>query len=127
MARCYFTGINIQLEESFLLDFGPALNALKDLRQRAASVQRIVEQLSPSDDVEIYNAKKNKNETKRDRRLVSKTVAETLASAYPEGRLFVSWPEWRARFKPENSNLVIKTEPVDTGPVSITEAPSSYD
>ena len=127
MAKCYYTGVSITLENSFLLDFGRALSALKCLRQRAASIQRIIDQLGPYDDVEVYNGKKNQTETKRDRRLVSKTVAETLASAYPEGRLFVSWPEWRSRFKPENRNLINETEPVDTGSVSIMEAPSSHD
>jgi hypothetical protein len=96
MAKCYFTGVSITLEESFLLDFGPALNALKDLRLRAASIQRIIDQLGPRDEIEVFNVKQNKTETKKDRRLITKAVADTLAFAYPEGKLFVSWQEWKA-------------------------------
>jgi hypothetical protein len=124
MAKCYFTGVNMPLQESYLLDFGPAFNALKDLRLRTASIQRIIELLSPLDDVKVYNSQKSKSETKRDRRLVSKAVAETLAVAYPEGRLFVSWHEWKSRYKAEN-NLIHESRQPGTSPPALIQASSS--
>jgi hypothetical protein len=127
MAKCYFTGVSMMLEESFLLDFGPALNALKHLRHRTASVQRIIDQLSLRDEVEVFNAKEHKIETKKDRRLISKAVADTLASAYPEGRLFVSWQEWKARYKTETDSLKNEIQPEDTSIKPTLQAPSSYD
>jgi hypothetical protein len=52
-------------------------------------------------------------ETRRDRRLVSKAVAETLALAYPEGRLFVSWQEWKSRSRMENNIFIKELETKD--------------
>jgi|WetSurMetagenome_2_1015567.scaffolds.fasta_scaffold08649_3 hypothetical protein len=127
MVKCYYTGVMIRLEESFLLDFARALNVLKGLRQRAATIQRIIDQLGPYDDVEVFSVKKNQIEPKRNRRLVSKATADTLAAAYPEGRLFISWPEWRARYKPEHILVNNETETDDPGLQSTMQIRTSYD
>lgn len=97
MAKCFVTGVELPIEETYLLDIGPAFRALRDLRQRAASLERLVEQLSPLDDVEVYNPQKHETITRKNRRLISPSVANALSDAYPEEKLFVTWPEWRSR------------------------------
>ncbi len=97
MAKCFITGVELPLEETYLLDIGPAFRALRDLRKRAASLERLVEQLSPVDDVEVYNPQKHETTSRKDRRLISPSVANALSDTYPEGELFVTWPEWRSR------------------------------
>ena len=97
MARCFITGVEVPLEETRVLDISAAYRALRDLRHRAASVERIIQQLSPCDDAEAYDPVKRERYTRRDRRVICPRAAEIMSAAYPEGNLFIRWNEWRAR------------------------------
>jgi hypothetical protein len=97
MARCFITGVELKLEESYVLDITVAHRALRELRQQAASLERIIQQLGQRDDTEIFDRKKGEPAIRKDRRLVSPSVAEALSAAYPQKKLFIQWTEWRSR------------------------------
>lgn len=97
MAKCFVTGIELPLAETYVLNIAAAYRALRDLRQRVSVLERLIEQLSPKDDVHIYDPWKRDTVIRRDRRLVSPSVAQALSAAYPEGELFMTWSEWRSR------------------------------
>ena len=97
MARCFITGVELPLRETRVLDISAAYRALRDLRHRAASVERLIHQLGPYDDTEAYDPAKKEIYTRRDRRLICPKAAEMMTAVYPEGKLFIRWEEWRAR------------------------------
>lgn len=97
MPKCFITGVEVPLDNAYVLDLRAAHRALKDLRQRVAALERLIEQLSPKDDVEVHDNKTDTTRVRSDRRLVTETVARALCVAHPDGDLFVSWPEFRAR------------------------------
>jgi hypothetical protein len=47
MPKCFLTGIEIPMENAYLLDCGAAQRALRNLKLRVAAVERIITQLSP--------------------------------------------------------------------------------
>jgi hypothetical protein len=100
MPKCFFTGIEIQMEDAYLLDRSAAKRALRNLRLRLAAVERLVSQLSPKDDVEAYDHRSNSTKVRSERRLVCATVAGALSASYPESPLFVAWPKFAARRPP---------------------------
>jgi hypothetical protein len=100
MPKCFFTGIEIQMEDAYLLDRGAAKRALHNLRLRLAAVERLVLQLSPKDEVEAYDYKSQSAKVRPQRRLVCATVAGALSASYPESPLFVAWPKFAARRPP---------------------------
>lgn len=110
MAKCFMTGVELPIEKTYLLDVGEAHRALKHLRQRTASVERLIGQLGALDDVEIYDAKKHANITRKDKRLICESIAKALAEVYPEKTLFVSWGEWRNRRTKAESQDVVPVE-----------------
>lgn len=57
MPKCFFTGIEVQLETAYLLDRGAAQRAARNLRQRLAAVDRLLVQLGPKDPVEMADRK----------------------------------------------------------------------
>jgi len=99
MAKCYLTGIEIPTEESFLLNIGVANRAIKELRSKLGTLERLLSQLGPKDEVDIYSVGEGKKITRRDRRLVCKSLADSLAAALPDSGLFMSWHEYREQRK----------------------------
>jgi len=99
MAKCFVTGVELPLSETFVLDIPVAYRILKDLRQRLGAMERLIEQLSPWDDAEVFDAKKREMLVIKQRRLVSPGVAKALSSVSPENDLFIPWPVWRERRK----------------------------
>ena len=97
MARCFITGIEVSLEDAYVLDLGAASRALRNLEQRVAAIARISEQLSPKDKSEVFSYKLNAAKVRQERRLVCRTVANALSATYPEAPLFVAWPELTRR------------------------------
>jgi hypothetical protein len=65
MAKCFFTGIEIQLDDAFLLDRGNAQRAVRYLKQRLTALERLVQQLSPADEVQVLHLQ-NTYAAKRD-------------------------------------------------------------
>jgi hypothetical protein len=103
MPKCFLTGIEIPTENACLLDCGAAKRALRDLKLRVATVERIMTQLSPKDETEVYDYKSKSTKVRPERRLVCQTVAAALAESYPESPPFVAWPAFTARRRQENS------------------------
>jgi hypothetical protein len=97
MARCFITGVELPLGETRVLDIAAAYRALRELRHRAASIERLIQQLSHYDEVEAYDAAKKEIYTRKDRRLICPRAAELMSAVYPGGGLFITWGEWRAR------------------------------
>lgn len=100
MAKCFMTGIEIQLDTACLLDCGAAKRAVLNLKQKLAALERLVSQLTPKDTVEVLNRRTGITKTHAQRRLVAPTVAAALSSAYPDNHLFVTWQELTTRRPP---------------------------
>jgi len=100
MPKCFLTGIEVPMENAYLLDCGAAKKALHNLKLRVAAVERIVEQLSPKDRAEVFDYRSQRIEVRPERRLVCQTVAAALSTSYPESPLFVAWPAFKARRPP---------------------------
>ncbi len=97
MAKCFITGVELKISEAQVLDIYVARGALRDMRQRVSALERLIQQLSPSDEEQVYDTKKQKQITVKNRRLVSSAVAKALCAASPEKPLFLLWTEWAAR------------------------------
>lgn len=97
MAKCFVTGVEIGSEEAYVLDAYQARLLLRDIKQRAASLQRLLDQLSAVDKLELPQQGQNKKSVLHHRRFVSGGVADALSRAFPERKILVPWSEWRAR------------------------------
>lgn len=99
MARCYLTGVEMSLEDAYVLHRRAVHHHLAALKDRTASLQRLVAQLSPLDVEEPFmpgKASSADRPTQRRHRLVCKAVAEALGPAYPDIQVFLNWPAYRA-------------------------------
>ncbi|MFN0164350.1 MAG: hypothetical protein ACKVQQ_24190 [Burkholderiales bacterium] len=100
MVRCFLTGVESSLEEAFVLNRRESRDLLAALRERVASLERVIEQFSPldTDDGGSTAAPGVRAGTARARhRLVCKAVADAMGAGFPEVRLFLPWPEYHAR------------------------------
>lgn len=97
MAKCFITGIEITLDQTHLLDIRAANNAVHHLRQRLHALESLLDQLGTRDARELYDPQDKRTFVRHERRLVCQAAADLLAAPYPEKRLFISWPEYRAR------------------------------
>lgn len=97
MAKCFITGLDVDMKDAYVLDVGAATRALRSLRQQTAALDRLVEQLSPKDEIEYFDVRRQAMWVRKDRRVVAPTVAQALSAAYQETPIFVPWPEFKAR------------------------------
>jgi hypothetical protein len=97
MAKCFLTGIDVPMENAYLLDQGATRRALRSLRERVSAMERLLAQFTPRDSVEVYDYKTRKPAVKPQRRLVCQSVASALSALYPETQLFITWPQFRER------------------------------
>lgn len=97
MAKYFITGVEVPIDETFVLDLAAAHRSLADLKQRLASIERIINQLGTNDDVERYDAQKRTTIFHKERRLVCKAIAEAMSAVYPGKALFIPHREWRSR------------------------------
>jgi len=95
MARCYLTGVEIALEDAFMLNLSIAHRVMRDLRERLATLERLTAQLGEKDRVTVRY--RQGSHTRDDRRVVSKSVAAALAEACADAELFLPFAEWRRR------------------------------
>ena len=99
MAKCFYTGVELPVQEMLVLDAATARRAVRDLRQRLEAVERLIQQLHPKDPVEVYDVRNRQSITIKQFRLVSRAVAAVLSETYPWERLFLEWNEFRAMRK----------------------------
>jgi hypothetical protein len=97
MAKCFLTGIEMDIENACILDRGGAKRALHSLKERLTAVERIVTQLSPRDEVQVFDPRSKTTKPRSQNRLVSKSVAAALSASYPEAPLFITWREFTNR------------------------------
>lgn len=99
MVRCFLTGVQFCLEEAFVLNRREARDLLDALKDRVASLRRVIDQFSPLDDEDDNAAVAHNGRTgfaRKKHRLVCKAVADALAPGFPEIRLFLTWPEYHS-------------------------------
>ncbi len=102
MVRCFLTGVQFTIAEGFVLNRREAHELLYSLKDRAASLQRVIEQLSPLDEEDTGNRPIRSGRAgfvRKRHRLVCKAVADALAPGCPEIRLFLDWPAYRAQVR----------------------------
>jgi hypothetical protein len=95
--KCFLTGVEIPLEQAYVLDISAARHLLRDLRLRISTLERLVDDLGSIDKVEVRDPQSGAIQTRKDRRLVSDSMAKALSSASPEKEIFVLWTTWRSR------------------------------
>ena len=100
MAKCFLTGIEIALENAYVLDRGTTRRALRNLRERLAALERLLAQLGPKDSVERFDPRSKTTKARAECRLVCPSVAAALAASYPESPLFITWKEFMNRRSP---------------------------
>ncbi len=97
MAKCFMSGVEITLDEAYVIDRRTAYRALLDLRHRAMAVERVIQQLSPVDEVEIFFGEEGAMQLRKRRRLITANLAENLANIYPQEKLFLSFADYRSQ------------------------------
>ncbi len=110
MAKCFLTGVDIHLNQAFILDFGAANRAVRELRQQLGAVERLLAQLGPRDHVKIFSYQQGEVISRLDRRVVSQTIAQVFSKVYEKENLFVSWPDWLERKTVNNHKTALRTE-----------------
>jgi len=110
MPRCFLTGIEIELQESWLLDRGAGKKAIRRLRERLAAVERLVSQLSALDEVSVFDRRSRSDKVRQERRLICSGVAAALSASHPEFPLLISWKTFAGRRPP------VFPKPTETSP-----------
>lgn len=113
MIRCYLTGVAFPQDQGFVLNRRAARELLIVLRDRVASLNRVIEQLSPLDELPPNHRSRASppgSGAPRAHRLVCKAVAQALAPGFPEISLFLAWPDYRAR-----TRRVVQSQPRTEG------------
>lgn len=105
MPKCFMTGMEIQLEEAFILDRGEAYRALKELRGRLKALERLVAELGEVEKVELPDKRTGRTFTRIDSRMVCVSVAQALSTIWSEKKLFIRWSEWKAQRNETIQNL----------------------
>lgn len=91
MAKCYLTGLEIDLDSAYILDRVQARRTIQALRQQLIALERLVEQLEPVDKIPVVQPGATGAKTKKQRRVISKRMAHAYLESYPGMRLFVPW------------------------------------
>jgi hypothetical protein len=87
MAKCFITGVDAPITEMYVLDTAAAYRELRSLRYRAATIDRLIDQLSPYDEVEVYNYSQHQIKIRRNRRLMTSAVAGALSQSFRDAHL----------------------------------------
>lgn len=99
MVHCFMTGVECRFEDAFVLNRRQARELLDTLKDRTASLRRVIDQLSPLDEQEpneAVPAARRARFAPKKHRLVCKAVADALAPGFPEVSLFMTWPQYQA-------------------------------
>lgn len=102
MITCFVTGVRCEINDAYVLNRREARDLLERLKDRVASLRRVLEQLSPLDDVETREfamAPKHMNFSAKKHRLVCKAVAKGMAPGFPEIKLFITFEQYRANVR----------------------------
>ena len=95
MPLCFLTGVQFSLDDAYVINRREAFHLAKLFEDRARSLRRLIEQLSPLNEApgdhqrvaaDVRSAVAN--------RLVFRAVADALGGGFPDIRLFVPLPEY---------------------------------
>jgi hypothetical protein len=92
------TGVQCRIEDAFVLNRREAHDLLGLLKDRTASLRRVIEQLSPLDAQDGYEAvpaARRATLAPKKHRLICKAMASALAPGFPEITLFLAWPQYQ--------------------------------
>jgi len=105
MPKCFMTGMEIRLEDAFILDRSEALRAMRELRGKLKALERLVAELGELEKVELPDKRTGKTFTRFDLRMVCLSVAQALSAIWAEKKLFIRWSEWKAQRRETIQNL----------------------
>ena len=105
MPKCFMTGMEIRLEDAFILDRREAYRAVRDLRGKLKALERLVAELGEVEKVELPDRRTGKTFIRVDSRMVCVSVAQALSAVWLEKKLFIRWSEWKAQRKETIQNL----------------------
>jgi hypothetical protein len=89
MNRCFLTGVEVGFESAHVLNRTVLYRLLRGLKQKAETLERLLEQLGPVDEAIVRRVSGEPPVTKKHRRLVSKAVADVLRQGFGEPELFI--------------------------------------
>lgn len=104
MIKCFYTGIKLNDDEAYVLDLVQAREALRELRNKAFAIEKIIKELGKIDEVEVFISKKGRKLIQRRRRLVSKQLALAFSDSSGGKNIFVCWSEWISMTSKKNKS-----------------------
>ena len=93
MIKCYMTGVEVDLQDAYVLDLYEARMALRELSNRMQAVEKLVEAFGKPDIVEKIAWDNRTVLKKKQHRLLSQAIASALGEVCPGRALFVPFPE----------------------------------
>lgn len=91
------TGIDIQLEDAYVLDRREANAVLRDLREKVKTLERLIVELGQFERVVLPHGRDGRPFTRLDSRLICFDIAKALSAVCPDKTLFIPWTEWKIR------------------------------
>lgn len=95
MARCFVTGVQISLDESWTLDVSEVHRAIRERRSQLAALEGLLAQLGDRDEVHLKDYVTGRERTRRECRVVCASVAEALGGVCPGRPVFVKFHDWK--------------------------------
>jgi len=110
------TGIDIQLEDAYVLDRREANAVLRDLREKVKTLEHLIAELGQFERVVLPHRQDGKPFTRLDSRLICLDIAKALSVVCPDKALFVRWTEWKIRRAEYIRKLRNRGGVTETGP-----------
>jgi len=99
MAKCFITGVEIPIQEAYVLDITEARRAIRDLSNRIKAIEKLVVNLGERDIVPVVSSDGGSPSSRAEFRLVSGTVAKAMSEACPGKEIFATLSNLRERRK----------------------------
>lgn len=116
MAKCFITGVEIDIRDAFILHVAEAKRALRDLKNRISALENLVDTLGIRDEVEVESARYGKVIKRKQLRVLSAGIANALSDVCPGRKLFIRLSEWQAARKaPINPTRNLVSNQSDAG------------
>jgi hypothetical protein len=97
MAKCFITGVEVDIRDAYILDLGEARRAIRDLRNRINALEHLADDLGKRDEVE--STRYGKTIKRTELRILVGGIASALSEVCPGRKLFIRFPDWQARRK----------------------------
>lgn len=100
--KCFYTGIELNGNDAYLLDLAQARLIIRDLKNRLSAVEKLIGDLGVIDKVEVFIQQKGKKITQHRKRLICKELAAAFLASYEGKNIFITWTEWIKRINRSN-------------------------